>query len=138
MNTTISVTVNIEYPNVPLILKRQSQMKKTLNKIKKCNDSSENYLVFCDDDEDSDLQLQIKFCSVCGNYMKWNKPLELDEQIVCCDMEHYKLEEAKIYKREMKKSMAKIGKWQEHYDSESLQAELLNMCSLAIDWSNNI
>ena len=69
--------------------------------------------------------------------MMWSHPNELDERIICCDLEHYKLQNTKFYKKEMKQTMKKIEKC-EAKDKKTLTKELQNISVLVLDWINNI
>jgi len=135
MNTvTVTITAKMEaFPNVPLILKNHNKMKKVLRSIIEGNETKGNHYTFCGED----TQVQANFCTICGNYMYWSLPEKLDEQIVCRDSEHYKMENAKTYKKEMKQTLKKIYNCDVE-DKTTLTKELQNMSDMTSEWMNNL
>ena len=135
MNTvTVTLTAKFEaFPNIPLILKRRKMMKKTLKAIRKCNETKDHHFVF--NHADSNVQIYVNFCGICGNYIrKGSGKFELHPKLACCDLNHHKIENAKIYHEEMKRCFKKIKLSHEFFHEEKICEELQKISYLTKDW----
>jgi len=139
MNTvTVTVKITAKYedcPSIPLILKKHNNMKKTLKAIRKGNETTDSHYAFYN--SESNTQIQINFCGICGNYVRRGNYFEIDEKLICCDLEHHKIENAKIYHKEMKQSLKKIEKCQKFHNEEKIGEELQKISALAKEWLIN-